>query len=294
MYMLSVCFLCGSLCGLLLAALCGPLCGGPLLCGPFVWVALAAFRSSFCLRHSFSACRPPPPLRCSRTYIQYIDIDIDKKTGNSQCNSSARWGRCNTRVRVHTCIYGYTCYYYVCSIHCYDGRWLCLFGSTWPSSPETSVPRDSAFTRDSFSSRPVYKNQYYYSQTPSLFGHPPPPLHHLHDCGIHRFPPTILHCNACHTVLVTAISFKDQRTIDDKFTPTNYLTPSSPPKAAAAPQLRVNTGTEMGGNRSCGAAVARVNTQTEMILYWKGDMVCRVNPKRKGGDAQSIMSLPSG
>ena len=36
---MSVCFLCGSLCGLLLAALCGPLCGGPLLCGPFVWVA---------------------------------------------------------------------------------------------------------------------------------------------------------------------------------------------------------------------------------------------------------------
>jgi len=35
----SVCFLSGSLCGLLLAALCGPLCGGPLLCGPVVWVA---------------------------------------------------------------------------------------------------------------------------------------------------------------------------------------------------------------------------------------------------------------
>ena len=34
LYLLSVCFLCGSLCGLLLAALCGPLCGGPLLCGP--------------------------------------------------------------------------------------------------------------------------------------------------------------------------------------------------------------------------------------------------------------------
>jgi len=52
-----VCFLCGSLCGLLFAALCGPLCGGPLLCGPlcgsFRRLLLAAFRSAF-LRHSFS------------------------------------------------------------------------------------------------------------------------------------------------------------------------------------------------------------------------------------------------
>ena len=60
----SVCFLCGSLCGLLLAALCGPLCCGPLLDRRH---PLAAFRSSFSLRHSFSACRPPPPLRCSCT-----------------------------------------------------------------------------------------------------------------------------------------------------------------------------------------------------------------------------------
>jgi len=54
---LSVCFLCGSLCGLLLAALCGPLCGGPLLCGPLCGssrcLLLAAFCSAF-LRHSFS------------------------------------------------------------------------------------------------------------------------------------------------------------------------------------------------------------------------------------------------
>ena len=50
-------FLCGSLCGLLLAALCGPLCGGPLLCGPLCGssrrLLLAAFCSAF-LRHSFS------------------------------------------------------------------------------------------------------------------------------------------------------------------------------------------------------------------------------------------------
>jgi len=32
-----------------------------------------------------------------------------------------------------------------------------------------------ALTRYSFSSRPAYKNQYYYSQTPPLFGHPPAP-----------------------------------------------------------------------------------------------------------------------
>jgi len=49
----SVCFLCGSLCGLLLAALCGPLCGGPLLCGSSRRLLLAVFCSAF-LRHSFS------------------------------------------------------------------------------------------------------------------------------------------------------------------------------------------------------------------------------------------------
>ena len=64
---LFVCFLCGSLCGLLLAALWGPLCCGPLLDRR---LPLAAFRSSFCLRHAFSACRPPPPLWCSRTWYR--------------------------------------------------------------------------------------------------------------------------------------------------------------------------------------------------------------------------------
>jgi len=53
----SVCFLCGSLCGLLVAALCGPPCGGPLLCGPLCGssrrLLLTAFCSAF-LRHSFS------------------------------------------------------------------------------------------------------------------------------------------------------------------------------------------------------------------------------------------------
>jgi len=54
---LSVCFLCGSLCGLLLAALCGPLCGGPLLCGPLCGSSRRLLLAAFCsasLRHSFS------------------------------------------------------------------------------------------------------------------------------------------------------------------------------------------------------------------------------------------------
>jgi len=34
--------------------------------------------------------------------------------------------------------------------------------------------RGLAFTRYSLSSRPLYENQYYYSQTSPLFGHPPP------------------------------------------------------------------------------------------------------------------------
>ena len=41
-----------------------------------------------------------------------------------------------------------------------------------------------AVTRYSFSSRPLYENQYYYSQTPPLFGHPTPPLHRRHYCAI--------------------------------------------------------------------------------------------------------------
>jgi len=41
-----------------------------------------------------------------------------------------------------------------------------------------------AFTRYSFSSRPLYKNQYYYSQIPPWFGHPTRPLHRPHYCAI--------------------------------------------------------------------------------------------------------------
>ena len=67
-----------------------------------------------------------------------------------------------------------------------------------------------AFTRYLFSSRPLYENQYYYSQTPPLFGHPTPPLHPPHYCTKQCSPPTILYCNACHTILVVAISCKGQ------------------------------------------------------------------------------------
>ena len=49
-----------------------------------------------------------------------------------------------------------------------------------------------ALIRYSFSSRPLYKNQYYYVQTPPLFGHPTPLLHHPHYCAIQCVRPTIL------------------------------------------------------------------------------------------------------
>jgi len=61
------------------AASCWPLCGALCmvvrfcaapLCGSRRRRLLAAFRASFCLRHLFSACRPPPPLRCSRTWYR--------------------------------------------------------------------------------------------------------------------------------------------------------------------------------------------------------------------------------
>jgi len=55
----------------------------------------------------------------------------------------------------------------------------------------------------------VYKNQYYYSQTPPLFGHPPP-LHRPHYCSMLCFLPTILSYNTCHTILVMTISCQGQ------------------------------------------------------------------------------------
>jgi len=70
-----------------------------------------------------------------------------------------------------------------------------------------------AITRYLFSPRPLYKIQCYYSQTPSLFGHPNHPLHRLHYCAIQCRPPAILYCNTCHTILVMAISCKGQHTV---------------------------------------------------------------------------------
>ena len=55
-----------------------------------------------------------------------------------------------------------------------------------------------------------YQNQYYYSQTLPLFGHPTPSLHRIHYCAIQCFPSTILYYSACHTILVVAISCKGQ------------------------------------------------------------------------------------
>jgi len=66
------------------------------------------------------------------------------------------------------------------------------------------------FTRHSFSSRPLYKNQYYDLQTPPSFGHPSRPPHRPRYCAIQCVPPTIFYCNACHTILVMAISCKGQ------------------------------------------------------------------------------------
>jgi len=49
-------------------------------------------------------------------------------------------------------------------------------GSKLTSTP-SHVHNTLAFTRYAFSYRPLYTNQYYYSQIPPLFGHPTPPLH---------------------------------------------------------------------------------------------------------------------
>jgi len=65
-------------------------------------------------------------------------------------------------------------------------------------------------TRYSLSSRPLYKNQYYYELTPPLFGHPTPSLLRPHYCAILYFLPTVLCCNTCHTIMVMAISCKGQ------------------------------------------------------------------------------------
>jgi len=61
-------------------------------------------------------------------------------------------------------------------------RWLfasCIIATTCGQSAIVVVwwpRRVLAFTRYSFSSRPLYKNQYYYLQTPPLFGHLTPPF----------------------------------------------------------------------------------------------------------------------
>jgi len=68
----SVCFLCGSLCGLCVVPLLDP--RPPLAALPAVGRLVSRRPPSFCLRHSFSACRPPPPLRCSRTRITHIIV----------------------------------------------------------------------------------------------------------------------------------------------------------------------------------------------------------------------------
>jgi len=71
-------------------------------------------------------------------------------------------------------------------------------------APEISQGRGRvgglAFTRDSFSSRPLCENQYYDSQTSPLCGHPTRPLHRPHYCGIQCFPLTLPYCNTCHTI----------------------------------------------------------------------------------------------
>ena len=44
--------------------------------------------------------------------------------------------------------------------------------------------------------------------TPLVWAHYPPPLHRPHYCAILCFPPTILYCHTCHTILGMAISCK--------------------------------------------------------------------------------------
>jgi len=67
-----------------------------------------------------------------------------------------------------------------------------------------------AFTRYSFRSRPLYKNQHYIWKKIPMCWHPSPPLHRLHYCAIQCFPPITLCCNTCHTILAMTISCKGQ------------------------------------------------------------------------------------
>ena len=56
------------------------------------------------------------------------------------------------------------------------------------SRAQVRVTVELAFTRYSFSSRPMYKNPFYYSQTPPLFGHFPPPPCIAHAITQYRVP----------------------------------------------------------------------------------------------------------
>jgi len=83
--------------------------------------------------------------------------------------------------------------------------------SPWDAAiPRYDTGGGVAFTRDSFSSRLLYKKSILLFTNTPLFGHPNHPLHHPHDCAIQCFPPTILYCNSCHAILVMAISCNGQ------------------------------------------------------------------------------------
>jgi len=60
----------------------------------------------------------------------------------------------------------------------------CTYGLAQEEQARAGVNSRLTFTRHSFGSRPLYKNQCYYSQTPPSRGHPTRPLHRPHRCAI--------------------------------------------------------------------------------------------------------------
>ena len=113
------------------------------------------------------------------------------------------------------------------------------FGGQWGRCEETCLLLRFVFRFFTFGWIPLYlyknknKNKcyYYYSQTPPLFGHPPPPFIFIANTIAQYstqlqwrqcFPPTILYCSTRHTILVVvvvvAISCKGQ--VTEALTPT--------------------------------------------------------------------------
>jgi len=143
---------------------CGPL-SAALCVGRFCDSLWSVFRSCF-LRHTYSVCRSPPLLRCSRTVT-------DRGRELNRCKLAG--------LR--------------------QGRYRRGSGLTPPpvSFVSSDPLRHLVYTRYWSVYGLLCKNQYYHFHTHPLFRHPPSPPHCPHYCSIQCFPPTPRYCNIYHT-----------------------------------------------------------------------------------------------